>query len=194
MTEVPDLERLEKETFHQYQHEDGMWDMFMGLLMLFWALGLRVDSTFVSLLMIVPSAVFIAGKALITVPRLGRVRFNDRRLQRERVLIAAVVSAVVVTALLVFIVTQGLEESDRTGDALFIVMALAVFGLMAYVIQYWRLAVWGAALAVVWALTVFVDRDAGATLFVAAGAGAVAAGLWSLRAFMHKYPPIRVEE
>lgn len=194
MTEALDLERLEKETFHQYQHEDGMWDMFMGLLMLFWALGLRFDSTFVSLLMIVPSVVFIAGKALITVPRLGRVRFNDRRLQRERVLIAAVVSAVVVTAMLVALVAPGFGGIDRIGDALFIVMALAIFGLMAYVIQYWRLAVWGAALACVWALTVFVDRDAGAALFVAAGAVAVAAGLWSLRVFMHKYPPIHVEE
>jgi len=194
MTEVLNLERLEKETFHQYQSEDGMWDVFMGLLMVFWAMGLLVDSTLVSLLMLVPPAVFIAGKALITVPRLGRVRFNDRRLQRGRTLIAAVVLAVVVSCLLIVAVVQGREGLDRMGDAVFIAMTLVLFSMMAYVLQYWRLVLWGMLLCGGWAVAVYGDRTVGVAAFLLAGAIVVSVGLMLLRNFMQKYPVIRVEE
>lgn len=135
MSEPIDLERLETETFRSYQHEDGMWDVFMGLIMAFWALGLLVDSTFVSLLMLVPPAVFIAGKAIITVPRLGRVMFNRRRVGRELILVVAVVAAVVTTSIVVLVVARGFEGLDRAGDALFIVMAIVIFTIIAYMLK-----------------------------------------------------------
>jgi len=189
-----DLERLEAETFRSYQHEDGMWDVFMGLMMAFWALGLLVDSTFVSLLMLVPPAVFIAGKAIITVPRLGRVMFNRRRVGRELILVVAVVAAVVTTSIVVLVVAQGFEGLERAGDALFIAMAIIIFTIIAYMLEYWRIAVWAVLLCVSWAVAIYIDRNVGAAAFVASGAVAVVAGLMSLRTFIHKYPPIPAEE
>jgi len=194
MTGTLDLERLEKETFRTYQSEDGMWDVFMGLLMVFWAMGLLVDGTLVSLLMLVPPAVFIAGKALVTVPRLGRVRFNDRRLQRKRTLIAAVVLSVLVTCLLVVAVAQGREGLERMGSAVFIAMTLVLFTMMAYVLQYWRLALWGMLLCGGWAVAVYGDRTVGVAAFLLAGAIVVSVGLVLLRTFLKKYPVIHVEE
>ena len=194
MTGTLDLERLEKETFRTYQSEDGMWDVFMGLLMVFWAMGLLVDGTLVSLLMLVPPAVFIAGKALVTVPRLGRVRFNDRRLQRGRTLIAAVVLSVLVTCLLVVAVAQGREGLERMGSAVFIAMTLVLFTMMAYVLQYWRLALWGMLLCGGWAVAVYGDRTVGVAAFLLAGAIVVSVGLVLLRTFLKKYPVIHVEE
>ena len=194
MPEPIDLERLESDTFRSYQTEDGMWDVFMGLMMAFWSLGLLVDSTFVSLLMLVPSAVFIAARALITVPRLGRVAFNHRRVGRELILVVAVVVAVVTTSIVVLAVARGLEGFDRAGDALFIVMVLIVFWIIAYMFEYWRLAVWGVLLCASWTVAIFIDRNVGAAAFVASGAVAVVAGLISLRTFIHKYPPIPAEE
>lgn len=194
MTEALDLEKLEKETFRTYQSEDGMWDVFMGLLMVFWAMGLLADSTLVSLLMLVPPAVFIAGKALITVPRLGRVRFNDRRLQRGRVMVAAVVLSVLVSCLLMVAVVQGREGLERMGDAVFIAMTLVLFSMMAYVLQYWRLVLWGLLLCGGWAVAVYGDRTVGVAAFLLAGAIVVSVGLLMLRTFMQKYPVIHVEE
>jgi len=194
MTGTLDLERLEKETFRTYQSEDGMWDVFMGLLMVFWAMGLLVDGTLVSLLMLVPPAVFIAGKALVTVPRLGRGRFNDRRLQRKRTLIAAVVLSVLVTCLLVVAVAQGREGLERMGSAVFIAMTLVLFTMMAYVLQYWRLALWGMLLCGGWAVAVYGDRTVGVAAFLLAGAIVVSVGLVLLRTFLKKYPVIHVEE
>lgn len=191
VTETLDLEKIERETFRSYQHEDGMWDVFMGLLMVFWALGLLVDSTFVSLLMIVPSIVFIAGRFLITVPRLGRVRFNRRRVDRSLIVMVAVVVAVVVTAGLVALVSFGAEVDGKAGDVMFILMALVIFSIIGYYLEYWRISLWGVLLCVSWVVAVFVDRELGAAAFVAVGTVAVALGLVSLRAFMVKYPTIR---
>ncbi len=193
VTETLDLEKIEKETFRSYQHEDGMWDVFMGLLMVFWALGLLVDSTFVSMLMLVPSAVFIAGRFLITVPRLGRVRFNRRRVDRSLIVMVAVVVAVVVTAGMVALVSLGTAFNGRAGDVMFILMALVIFSIIGYYLEYWRISLWGVLLCVSWVVAVFVDRTVGAGAFVAVGVVAVALGLASLRAFMAKYPVIRAD-
>jgi hypothetical protein len=195
MPEPIDLEKLESDTFRSYQHEDGMWDVFMGLLMLFWALGLLVDSTFVSLMMLVPTGVFIAGKALITVPRLGRVKFGRRRVDRQIVLIVVVVLAVVVSVLMLEIASMGgFDAIEKVGDLIFIAMAFTVFAVISYMVMYWRIAAYGAMLTGSWLVASLVGPDPGAVAFVVSGTVAVAAGLVTLRSFMRRYPVLAMEE
>lgn len=92
MTEKADLKELEKKAWRS-TFQDGLWDIYFGLLFL--GMGIYtipqlfgLDDTF-SLIMILmiwdfsSFALFFIGKKLITIQRIGYVRFGKKRVMKK---------------------------------------------------------------------------------------------------------------
>jgi hypothetical protein len=91
MNDAMDLKTLERTAWRSY-HQDGLWDIYLGLIL--WALAIflgggldAVENDLWRLLaytVLISGAflIFWAGKRYITVPRLGQVKFGPERKRR----------------------------------------------------------------------------------------------------------------
>jgi len=195
-----DLKEIERRAFRS-TFQDGVWDIFLGLVMLTFALGplmtrlggseaVRTVSHLVYSALVV--AGFVAAKRYVTMPRLGWVKFGTlrkRKLANARVILALSV----VLGLLVFLLfASGNDVAITLVIGLFSANILIVFGLMAYFMDYSRLY----GYAMLWALSLPVGivleqhtqlGDAGYVFFVTA-TPAVVIGVRLLVRFLREYP------
>ncbi len=113
------LKELEKKAYRSVQ-EDGFWDMYLGLLMLgifipkiveemgFRDLQLMPDLSVYSLLVYAAAiAILLIGKRFITVPRLGRVRFGEKRKRRLAVMAICLTISFVGGLVMFFLTVKG---------------------------------------------------------------------------------------
>jgi hypothetical protein len=165
MSEKIDLKELERKAFRS-TFQDGLWDIFLGLLLLNMAIGtalggvlgeaeLSLASLLRVLLIIVPLpflilAGFWAGKKFITTPRVGSVRFGPRRNARTRnvraVLFVSVLLSVITVVWGLVAMGHGLPHwMSGIPLPLFIwpVQTIVVFGLAAYFLDIPRFYLYG---------------------------------------------------
>ncbi len=93
MTENIDLESLEKKAYRSV-FNDGLWDLFVGMLILnlgmgplftflFGSLGYLTVFIIISIWNIITLLIFILGKKYITIPRVGYVKFGPKRKSKQ---------------------------------------------------------------------------------------------------------------
>jgi hypothetical protein len=88
-----DLKEIERKAFRS-NYQDGLWDMFYGLIVVCMAFFIYRPSTGYSPLNIILNflafglafGLFFAGKKYITLPRMGQVRFGAVRARKKRTL------------------------------------------------------------------------------------------------------------
>ena len=92
MTENVDLKELEKKAWRS-TFQDGLWDIYFGLIIM--GMGLYTipqlfgfDNTFGLIMTLMiwdfsSCGLFIIGKKLITIPRIGFVRFSKKRVKKK---------------------------------------------------------------------------------------------------------------
>ena len=206
MTQEINLKELEKKAFRSY-HEDGVWDIFLGLIMMAIAvnasltkIGVPELQTMIVLIGLEMVAIIflIAGKKHITVPRIGHVKFGAMRrakLTKMRIVLALSVIFGLV-ALVAGVAMHGDSSEFVRPGVLFplgwMVNALIVFGLMAYFMDFPRLYIIGMLYAVTvpiaGALREFVKIDVGYIVFGIAAAIILVMGLVILSRFLRNHP------
>jgi len=105
------LKELERKAFRT-TYQDGLWDVYLGLIVICMAFFLYRPETgyspFNIVLMLVSMlgayALFWAGKRFITVPRIGQVRFGEKRVRRKKTMF--LVLGIVVLIQVSFLVIQ----------------------------------------------------------------------------------------
>jgi len=162
MSEKIDLKELERKAFRS-TFQDGLWDIFMGLLLLNVGLGtvvggmleMSLKSLWWIVLIIVPLPflaliVFWAGKKFITTPRIGLVKFGPQRKARMRNVRAVLFVSVLLLVIMVFwgwaAIGNGLPEWMRGIPLpLYVwpVQTIVIFGLAAYFLDVPRFYVYG---------------------------------------------------
>ena len=109
MAALPNLKEIERKAFRS-AHQDGLWDIYIGGIILSMALMLNPDEgeTFLAsrlwlyiICMGVSAMVFLGGKKFITTPRLGQVKFAPQR-QRRLLHMAFVLGGIVAMHILLF--------------------------------------------------------------------------------------------
>jgi hypothetical protein len=94
MSQNLDLKAIERKAFRSV-HEDGLWDIYIGGLLLVMSLFFAIpesgqgELTYMGLALLgvaVVFAFFQLGKKYITVPRMGQVRFGPERQRRKATL------------------------------------------------------------------------------------------------------------
>jgi len=118
------LKELERKAFRS-TYQDGLWDIYFGLLVICMAIFLHRPATgyspFNMVLMLVSMigayVLFWAGKRFITLPRMGQVKFGEKRARRKKTMV--LVLGVVVLIQVVFLVIQFVAwRNPEFGDTL----------------------------------------------------------------------------
>ena len=217
MSEKIDLKELERRAFRS-TFQDGLWDIFLGLLLLEMAIGTiaggllgDADMSPASLvrimLIIVPwpflvLIAFWAGKKFITTPRIGLVKFGPQRKARMKN-VRAVLFVSVLLLVIVFVWGlgargSGLPEWIRGIPLpLFVwpVQTIVVFGLAAYFLDIPRFYAYGVLYGLPLPLGVALAKNTDltglssmATTFGVAVGIMVLIGVILLVRFLRQYP------
>jgi hypothetical protein len=170
-----DLQDIEKRAFRA-THQDGLWDIYIGGIVLCMSFLAYTDSgAFSPLLrfglylagMGAFYLLFLGGKKYLTTPRLGQVKFGPRR-QRRKLIMALVLSlivllqaGIVVSTILLWknpewARTLGLAGNGANGERLLVAVIGALFvGPSMVLIAYFNDYLRGYYIAVILSLAVF---------------------------------------
>lgn len=189
MSQNINLKEIERKSWTSY-FQDGFWDIFIGLLMLGMGLNLLVDANdwYIAVLWLVGLLIMIVGRRLITIPRVGRVKFGpERRIKQKKVIIVLVISLIVGLAVS-FIPLSGVEPSKIVVAAVAGVWIILIFSLVSYFMDFRRLYAYGLLFAISMALAMALDDLIPTILFLISGSIALLVGLVVLIRFIRKYP------
>jgi hypothetical protein len=132
------LENLEKKMYQSY-FQDGLWDIFLGLLFLFMGVRSLSGNVWYTLLALSGIPVFILGKRFITIPRMGYVKFGETRKKKRRNLIVIILVAIIVTYSILFISLTGSSLNTLFTGVFLGLMISTIFMVMAYFLDFTRL-------------------------------------------------------
>jgi hypothetical protein len=188
MTQDADLKDIERKAYHSY-FQDGLWDGFLGLLMLGMGLFMLMDQI-LWYVIILPVAVLLptVGRKLITVPRLGRVRYGPARKVKVWKTVA-VLSASVLVGIAFFVLRRTGVDLPGWAFAILVGVWLAtVFGFVAYYMDLRRLYAYGALFSASFVVALLPLYPAGVFIFLVSGGLACVTGGVMLVRFLRRYP------
>ena len=189
MSEMIDLRDVERRAWTLY-YQDGLWDIFFGLLFLGGGLRVLTDNLWFYLLVAAGILVFILGKRWITLPRLGQIQFSAQRKARTAVVRIVALGAMIVTAVIFILIVTGSDLSGLPLNWLFVIMVPSVFLLMATMMDFTRLYGYAVLVAVFTVLGEFVGNPAAAWAQIIAGLVPLAVGIVLLARFLRRYPVV----
>ncbi len=201
------LNEIEKKAYRS-TFQDGIWDIFLGLVLLILALGALLSNIGVPegrnmiilvVLQVLVLLAFIAGKKCITVPRMGFVKFGPKRKRKIRksriILLGSVVAGAVVfvaAALVIRSYPAGQPKLLLLLPAAWVANAVIVFSLLAYYLDCTRLYAYGVLFALPIPVDMVVNEFAGVNLnpiaFAIPGMVMLVIGMVLLTRFLRDYP------
>lgn len=203
MTNKLDLKQLERRAWTSF-FEDGLLDIFMGLVLLGAGIPAMLPEIFTSelsqnaaaaVLMVLGFLPYWAGKRFITVPRAGRAQFSKARRSRQTRVAMIYAISVVVGVVVFLMIMLGLSSSppawvQRLGVDGFLALGIGgwmflILGLSSYFMGYTRGYVIAALYALAFGGTVLVHDP---VMFVLAGLLAVLMGLVVFVRFLRRHP------
>jgi len=187
MSENLSLKDAERRAWTLY-YEDGLWDIFFGLLFLGGGLRELTGSLWFYLLVLAGVLAFILGRKYITIPRVGVIKFGPERESRRRVLLVIILVAVLMTFVLLLLPALGIVVPGALAGLVFAAVVPFIFVTMAYLMDFRRLYGYAVLVAIFMILTEVVSLEAGAWAQAAAGMIALIVGLWHLLHFLRAYP------
>ncbi len=200
MNETLNLKEIEKKVWRSY-FQDGLWDLFFGLLLLSFAIIPFLEEIGVSHLLsytaFIPAyVVLFAGKKYLTVPRMGFVKFSSQRKSKKmKATIVLVISVIFGFAVFLLALTNTLPMKGTLpfGALVFGINAIIVFSLLAYFLDFTRLYLYGIFFAVSIAFVELFRNYVGSTFNTVVGFGTFGGiitiiGITDLIKFLRKYP------
>jgi hypothetical protein len=187
MSQAMSLKDAERRAWTLY-FQDGLWDLFFGFLFLAGGLRTLTDSLWSYLLVAAGLLLFIYGRKVITLPRLGEIKFGPKRKTRRLTLLILIMVAVALTFAVLLLSVLGIATPGPNAGLLFAVIVPMIFVIMAFLMDFKRLYGYAALVAIYILLTETVSLQAGGIAQVAAGLIAITIGLWHLIHFLRDYP------
>jgi len=183
-----DLKKIERKAWMSYFH-DGFWDIFIGLLMLGMGFNILFDETVWYIVILwLAVLVLIVGRRLITIPRVGRVKFGPARKVKQRKVMAVGAISLLVGLVLSFIPLSVVDPPQTVVAAIAWFWIMLIFGLVAYFMDFKRLYAYGLLFAIAMALVIALDDLIPTIVFLISGGVALLIGLVVLIRFIRKYP------
>jgi len=130
MNQKMSLREIERKAWTSY-FEDGLWDVFFGALFLIGGIRSLTDNVWYTLLLLVPVLMLPIGKKLITIPRLGHVKFGPARKLRQSKAIAVLVISVLATLALLLLPHSGLSLPELPISPIMAGWIAVLFGVLA---------------------------------------------------------------
>jgi len=197
-----DLKELERKAFRSF-YQDGIWDIFFGLMMFAMYTFTLFDNLenkalrILSMLFLEIFAVFflIYGKKLITVPRLGEARFSKQRTRNLGKIIIVNLFSLIVLATLAFLKNSQPDLFEMENSALFSSVGMGVWiafitSVMAYFLDFDRLYIYALIYGSTFAAVLLLDLP---ILFLAASLLILIPGSVIFTRFMMTTKPVQGE-
>lgn len=185
MAEKINLMEIERKVWTSY-FQDGFWEIFFGLMALTAGLRGLTDNVLFTFGILLAVLVSVLGKKYITVPRMGMVRFSNPR--RDRQIKMFVLLGVSIVALLVLMIIPGALNLQISTSPIMAVWIALIFGLLAYLLEFKRLFVYGLFFAGSEAVWGMFGMPLGPIAHLVSGIIILAVGLVVLTRFLKKYP------
>lgn len=209
---IIDLKLLEKKVYKSF-FEDGFWDIFIGMLILGFAVSwTRVffdifEPWDLMIILIIWNTiaflVFYLGKKFVTTPRIGIVKFGDKRKARQRRLRIFLAINVLFGFIIFFLTFFGLLEFlSLTGSLAPLIIGLVAitfpFTIIAYFLDFNRLYIYGLIGGLTFFMSDIIYSVLGSPLDSIIGFGVpggiiIFIGLSFLIKFLRKYPKPKKE-
>ena len=180
MTNMIDLHDVERRAWTLY-FQDGLWDIFLGLLFLGGGLRSLTGNLWFYLLIAAGVLALILGKRWLTLPRLGQINFSPQRRARQNVLRVAILAVVLLTAALAL-------WTALPAGWIFVVLVPGIFLLMAYMMDFKRLYFYAILIAGFVVITEVYGDPLAAWAQIVAGLVPLSVGLVLLVQFLRRYP------
>ena len=187
MSQTMNLKDAERKAWSLY-FEDGLWDIFFGSLFLAGGLRALTDSLWAYLLLVAGLLIFFLGRRMITLPRLGEIKFGRQRKKRKIILLIVIMVALVLTLVVLLLPVLGIATPGPNAGLLFVILAPLILAFVAYFLDFNRLYGYAVLMAIFMLLAEFVGLQAGAIAQIVAGLIALIIGLWHLSHFLRAYP------
>jgi len=196
MSESLDIKKLERKAFVSY-HQDGLWDLFVGALLVAWGLTLGTHLTGMGgIWFVILFPALLAAKRRITYSRLGYAQFSRERRDRRKM-----VALLSVTALLGLLVAFLWTSRSFPGlrDGLHRYIEIFFGGLIAAVLIF-KAVISGIRRLYLYAAVVLISFAAAQWYpvriqysFIVSGAVILLAGVVVLTRFLRAYPRERAD-
>ena len=172
-------------------HSDGFWDLLLGSSVLGTGLRVLTDSLWYYLLIPAGLAIALAGKRLITLPRIGQVRLGPRRVRRHRALTAVIALLVIATYAVMLLASRETLPGVSVVGLVLAALGPIILVAIASLLGFSRLYAYAVLTAIYMALTEIywdTNRPLGAASQVASGAIMLLIGAIVLGRFLRKHP------
>ena len=208
MSQNLDLKAIERKAFRSV-HQDGLWDIYLGGLMLVLSLFFAIpesgegELTYMVIALLgvaVVFAVFQLGKKYITTPRMGQVQFGPER-QKRKIKLAWIMGAYVLVTLGMVLFSLYIWNRSASGQTvdlaltpslervLVALVAALLAGTSTLVISYFREFVRGYYIALLMGLGFFFTLLLDMTIpMLVAGALILVPGLILFVNFLRQHP------
>ena len=202
-----DLKKLERTAWRLFNFKDGLWDIILGALIIYFGRTslLVEDNVHYSYIIWASLLVVLLGKKFVTSRRLGQARFKKDR--TIKVFISFLVIAVLIFAANALMgqfeigtivypdlcgpnCNPGLPVYSNYGIALLAITVFVCFGIVAFSLNTWRLYFYGLLCATAAIMRVTADRPFGNISFSIAGFAVILIGLVLFLRFLKEYTPV----
>lgn len=187
MSREINLKELERKAWTSY-FEDGLWDIFMGLLMLTGGIRDLTDNLWSYLMVLAAVLVLPLGKKFITIPRIGRVKFGPARKVKRKKMAAVLIISVLATLALLLLPLSGVALPKIPISPIMAISIALVFGLVAYYVDFRRLYAYGLLFATPELLWGLFGKPIGPIVPKVSGIVILLVGLVVFMRFLRKYP------
>lgn len=188
MTNEFDLRKLENKVWRTYMSQDGLYDIFMGIMLL----TLTIQAYFYNIWF--TSFIFIAvifvtlGKRFITFPRIGLVKFGKTRMMKQMKMLIALLIVFLVMLALYYLSVLGKNPNEIVVRWSIPAFIASIFVIVAFFLNYIRLGIYGLLYAFSEILRGLYDRPVRNIAVLVIGMMALIIGLYVLSQFLKKYP------
>ncbi len=188
MNQDIDLKKIEKKAWKTYYAQDGLFDIFFGIMILVGAIRTITDIPWFIFGILIGVLIIPLGKRYITTPRIGRVKFGEKRQGKMIIVTGGIGIAISITALLFFITVYSGDFPKILGSFLMVAMIVMVFTLMAYFLDHYRLFFYGIFFASTEFIWFFLGRNTAAYYELFLGTIILFVGIFVLIRFLKRYP------
>lgn len=183
-----ELENIEKKAWKSFYSQDGLFDIFIGLILLTTAIRTFTDNVWFTFLIFAGILIMVLGKKYITIPRIGMVKFGrTRMIKRIKLMVALLITFIVMLSIWAISALEIYSMSWISSFLVAVIVAVS-FSILAYYLDFLRLFFYGLMFAggeIIWGI---YGEPLGPLAALASGSIIMVIGLVILSQFLQKYP------
>lgn len=188
MAEKINLKEMENKAYRIYCVEDGLFDIFLGLIFVTGAIRSLTDNVLFTLGVAVAVIFYMLAKKYITNPRIGRVKFGRFGGSRQFNIMLVLLVSITATVALLSLSLSGLGPAGTFAFPFVAVLLVVVFSALAYFLCFKRLYAYGLMFGVSEVIWNTYGVPLGPMANLVTGSIIMTIGLVYLHRFLRKYP------